>query len=88
MHVVQVQSIIKLNKLFCTDTFHVLYYNKGQNKSMTKLKPHDICFVLLSFNTFFYYAVLTKINYENIYFESNIYHRSIIKYLMSLVTRQ
>ena len=81
MHVVQVQSIIKLNKLFCTDTFHVLYYNKGQNKSMTKLKPHEICFVLL------YFAELTIIIYENIYFESNFYHRSIIKNLMSLVNR-
>ena len=77
MHLVQVQSSIKLNELFCTDTFHVLYYNKGQNKSKTKLKPHDICFVLLSFYTFFYFAAPTKFIYENIYLESNIYHKSI-----------
>ena len=44
---------------------------------MTKLKPHDICFVLLSFNTFFYFATLTNIIYENIYLESTIDHRSI-----------
>ena len=67
MHLVQVQSSIKLNELFCTDTFHVLYYNKGQNKSKTKLKPQ----------TFFYFAAPTKIIYENINLESNIYHKSI-----------